>query len=158
MKTTFTAIDPNGTAHTRTSETRIYTHTVVGLPSLQRAILYTISKENRKSFVDSYPHFAAYLDGTSRWLKKHDWETDAKYDGRVAYEIARSEKELNGATCADEYGQMKIDAKLANLRKLEAEGYYNKYQNMGWCGRADLAAKLAAKKTSLICITVLEVK
>lgn len=157
--TKFTAIDPNGVIHTRTSKTRIYSHTVVGLPSMQASVLYAMSKQNRKLFADNYAYHAAMVGGTSRWLAKNNWETVEAHSARVALDKAKSAKELNGTTSAADYAQMKVEGMLAAIRKQEAEGYFNKYQNFGWCGRYDLAHRLATTKSEKwLDVTILEAK
>lgn len=138
----FTAIDPAGKTHTRTSKTRTYTHTVVGLPNATRTVLMAQSLEMRKAHRSNFKYHAAYADGTSQWLTRNSWETEISHLSRTQQEIASSVAELNGCDNAEDYVNMKIVEAHRGIREAMAQGYYDTYQNLGWCGRADLAAKL----------------
>lgn len=156
---TFTAIDPNGKTHTRTSKTRTYTHTVVGLPSSTKATLAAMSPEARKLHRSNFKYHMAFVDGTSTWLAKKDWEGDAQHKVRVEVEIEHAAIELDGCETAQDYENMKIVQAHRGIREAMARGYYDTYQNLGWCGRADLAAKLktTSENRGWVNVTILQI-
>lgn len=156
---TFTAIDPNGKTHTRTSKTRTYTHTVVGLPSSTKATLAAMSPEARKMHRSNFKYHMAFVDGTSQWLRRNTFETEVQYLERAAMEIERSAVELDGCETAQDYVNMKIVQAHRGIREAMARGYYDTYQNLGWCGRADLAAKLktTSENRGWVNVTILQI-
>jgi len=156
----FTAIDPAGLTHTRNSKDRTYTHTVVGLPSSVKDTLAAMSPGMRKLHRDNFKYHAAFADGTSKWLERSVWESDVQYMTRTQQEIARSKDALQGCETAQEYENMLVDADLARIKNMMADGYYNTYQNLGWCGRHDLAGKLktTSENKGWIGVTILEAK
>ena len=157
--TTFTAIDPAGKTHTRTSKTRTYTHTVVGLPSSTKATLAAMSPETRAYHRSNFKYHMAFVDGTSQWLRRNTFETEVQYLERAAMEIERSAVELDGCDNAEDYVNMKIVQAHRGIREAMARGYYDTYQNLGWCGRADLAAKLktTSENRGWVNVTILQI-
>lgn len=156
----FIAIDPAGLTHTRNSKDRTYTHTVVGLPSSVKTTLNAMSKEMRKLHRSAFKYHAAFADGTSKWLERKVWETEVQYLTRTQQEIAAAKDELKGCDNAEDYANMKVDAALARIKQLMVDGYYSTYQNLGWCGRHDLAGKLktSSENKGWIGVTILEAK
>ena len=156
---TFTAIDPNGKTHTRTSKTRTYTHTVVGLPSSTKATLAAMSPEARKLHRSNFKYRMAFVDGTSTWLARNTYETEVQYLKRTQRDKERSAVELEGCDNAEDYVNMKIVQDHRGIRDAMARGYYDTYQNLGWCGRADLAAKLktTSENRGWVNVTVLQI-
>lgn len=153
----FTAVDPNGTVHTRNSKTRTYTHTVVALPSSLASTMAAMSTAARKMHRSNFKYHMAFVDGTSQWLQRNTFETEVQYLERSAMEIERSAVELEGCDNAEDYVNMKIVQAYRGIREAMARGYYDTYQNLGWCGRADLAAKLKAtsEARSWVSVTIL---
>ena len=157
--TTFTAIDPNGKTHTRTSKTRTYTHTVVGLPSSTKATLAAMSPEMKAYHRSEFKFRMGFLDGTSKWLTKRDWESEEQYLERSQRDREKAAIELDGCETAQDYENMKIVQAHRRIREKMAAGYYDTYQNFGWCGRPDLAAKLKARMEGLgyLNVTILQI-
>jgi hypothetical protein len=133
----FTAIDPAGKAHTRTSKTRTYTHTVVGRPSWMAAVKMVSSRDARATHCSNFKYHKALADGTSQWLEG-DNETQRSFRIKGAQEL------VSGCNTGQDYSDKLVKEALARIEKKLEQGYYEKYQNLGWCGRADLAAKLKA--------------
>ncbi len=156
--TKFTAIDPAGKTHTRTSKERIYTHTVVALPSAPRAVLNVTSKEARAMHRQNFAYYREMADGTSRFLERKSWETEAQQAERKANGIENGIKALDGCTNAQEFENMMVSRELARIQKQREEGYYDTYHNMGWCGRLDLAQKLktTSENRNWIEVTILK--
>jgi hypothetical protein len=156
---TFTAVDPEGRVHTRTTQSRAYTHTVVALPNEAKTIAWVTSKEQRLQDENNFAHYAAYLDGTSEFLPRNLWEhDDAKFEARVKKGIANAVERLAGASTAQEYADMRMKAVLERIADMKSNGFYDTYQSYGWCGRLDLAHKLKAKLEgqSWLRVTILE--
>lgn len=143
-RTTFLATDANGTVHKRVSQDRTYTHTVVFQRSKEQAIrnAHEGVKQDRKNVqyiagqaamtVDAY-----IADGKSRYPSLSD---DGYWANQHAGHVARAAK-FRGDVEAE------VQARLADaLAKIEAADW-SVWYNAGWCGRYDLALKLAAKYT-----------
>ena len=156
---TFTAIDPNGKTHTRTSKTRTYTHTVVGLLSSTKATLAAMSPEARKLHRSNFKYHMAFVDGTSQWPSRNTFETELAHLERTQRDKERSAVELDGCDNAEDYVNMKIVQAHRGIREAVARGYYDTYQNLGWCGRADLAAKLktTSENRGWVNVTILQI-
>ena len=159
--TKFTAIDPAGKTHTRTSKTRTYTHTVFALPSSVTAVLWANSKEARKRHRENFAYYTEMTSGTSSFLDKRFYETAEQNAERRASAMENAVKTLDGCQNANEYEAKMVLRDLQGIQKRRAEGYYDTYQNMGWCGRADLAQKLKTttenRNHAWVNVTVVEV-
>lgn len=143
--TKFTATDPNGTVHTRTSKNRIYTHTVVYQRSKAAAI------ESAKAMHKQHLETGRYLldciaNGKHLSLMKFGhYANDA---GRHARDVEDAKRSLRGLTTPEGYAAwMVADA----LEKIEASDW-SQYWNAGWCGRLELAQKLAASTNGVILV------
>jgi len=122
-KTVFTATDAAGFVHIRKTE-RSYSHTVVYLPSYDRDMAH--ADRNIKEDGSNWRFYADRVaTGATRFL------TNAE---ERAAEYASEAQAIAGERAK----------RVAFVRKREADGYYDKWQNAGWCGRPDLAAKLLA--------------
>lgn len=130
--TKYFAIDPRGNGFTRNSK-RTYTHMVCARPSYQHALSGAMRTwaVDRKDFdyyiqqIEMGPHGYATLERIEEFKK-----IVAAHADRNAYALE------------------KAHARKERVEELEAEGYYREYQDMGWCGRPDLAEKLATKISS----------
>lgn len=138
----FTAIDPAGKTHKRNSKERVYTHTVVALPSAARHTLLAMSKEARAMHRRNFAYYSEQADGTSHFLNRNSWETEEQNADRRKRAMESAVKTLNGCTTAEAFEGMLVQRDVDHVHRQIVEGYYDTYQNMGWCGRADLAAKL----------------
>ena len=143
--TKFTAIDPAGKTHTRTSKTRTYTHTVFALPSSVTAVLWANSKEARKMHRENFAYYSEMASGKSSFLDKRSYETAEQNADRRANAMENAVKTLGGCKSAQDYEYMMVARDLDGIQKQRIAGYYDTYQNMGWCGRADLAQKLKTR-------------
>lgn len=158
--TKFTAVDPAGLTHTRNSKDRTYTHTVVGLPSSVKHTLAATSPEMRKLHRDNFVYHLNMANGTSKWLDRKLWETEVSHITRTKQEIARSKDALQGCETAQEYEAMLVDEALARIKQGMTDGFYATYQNLGWCGRLDLAQSLktTSENRGWVGVTILEAK
>lgn len=148
-KIKYRAIDPDGTVHARSSA-RVYTHTVVA--RLDQAYARTLAKtEGFKASIKQYELHADYA--SKGW-------TPAKW---MSPEIADRHKQ-EGFACGGQFiAKHGPDARAyaekvyqAEVVRIDAD---TAYHNFGWCGRPDLAAKLADKYRSDPCyrdVTILQ--
>lgn len=151
MTNKYLATGPNGETFTRTSKSRAYTHTVVGRVSLEGA--RASARRQVANDVKSYnEHVIWARDGytPAAWMNKPDYKADSGFatiaDRHRAEGKASSQAWLAGkADTAEGYAADKLAATLAAIDAKAAEGFYDRFTvNFGWCGRPDLAAKLAA--------------
>jgi hypothetical protein len=133
-------IDANGKKHTRNTH-RTYTH----------AVLYRDSKEAAIRLANVRPHWHkenfwyhhAFLDGTSKWLERAPHEKDdAQFKRRVEQDIERARHFLRGCTTPDQLWSVNLADALASIERTD----FTAWAVEGWCGRHDLAVKLAHKK------------
>ena len=143
MSNKFTAVDPAGIVHKRTSQNRVYSHTVVGRRSFN-ANLKAAQEGHIPTERSNFKFYMAYVNGTSEYLAKKSWENEEQHKRRVDDEVARAVSALAGTTTFEQYRAMLRENAIARVMKAQREGQYDKYVNLGWCGRLDLAQKLAS--------------
>jgi hypothetical protein len=137
-----TATDRTGTVHTRNSANRVYTHTVVARPCYKSALEVAVSPGHQDE--SNFAYYAAYLDGTSRFLVKPAYRSEEAHAEQCEKDIARAREKIGEAKTVAEYVAMKRQARLAAVEEARVAGGYEIFGNLGWCGRLDLAQKLAA--------------
>lgn len=151
-KTYYEAIDPAGRVHKRSTDRRTYTHTVVFLPSYTADMAradkdYPVDGDNHDFHVKMVQWGGVYKG------ERRPWHTDEQIAADLAkYQALAAEYPSREAAIA---GKRAERVAFVNARK--DAGYYAIYQNAGWCGRLDLAQKLAAKTPGLS-VTILEAK
>lgn len=159
-KIIYTATDSSGQVHTRKSE-RTYTHTVVARRSFDRAM--QLADMNWASDRDNFAYFAKIAAGNDpyparNWLRgdnvhpswavtpekiaAHQVEVDAENAKRLADAIERT-----AGHTVDSYVAAKRAERVAGILRKRAEGYYDVFVNLGWCGRRDLAEKLVRSQS-----------
>lgn len=158
-KNIFIAIDPAGVEHKRNASGsgRQYTHTVVAQRSIDADIAYAEGRSWEKTERSNYAYYLKIAEGndpyprqTYRSAERGDTpeqiaEERAAVDAENAKSIADAQARLGGINSAEEYiAAQRIDM-LLKIAKNRDEGVYERWNNMGWCGRLDLAQKLAAK-------------
>lgn len=140
-KTSYFVVDPNGATHTRNSA-RVYTHAVVYQRSKANAIDWAMSSQQRAQDMKNAQY---YLDciavGYHENLMGFDhYRNDKK---RQAQDVAEAVEKLAGAKSAGQYADaLRADA----LARIEATDY-SLWFVAGWCGRFDLAQRLASQHT-----------
>lgn len=154
--TTFLATDPNGIVHKRTSQNRQYTHTVVALRSKALALAAAVSKDAHRNRVANFQFHREYLDGTSRFLERRTWQTEQQHQEQMATDIQRAREELQGDMDVNDYVARKQREALEDVEKADLAGQFTRYENLGWCGRFDLAQKLASSSGNWLDVTILE--
>jgi len=137
MPNKFTAIDPQGTVHKRTSQNRSYAFTVVvlsGAAMLERARpdAAKIKQQNDASW-DRIENEAKGI-----FPKSEQWRGEKALAGWQAFSIEWMQTHTREGELAEA---------IANAEKRYAArvagGADLRYHNVGWCSRRDLAEKLA---------------
>lgn len=137
--TKFRATDAAGRIHTRTTK-RTYTHTVVFLPCYAA----DLAKASQPRQVDGDNwEFAGQMvawGGVFNGVRK-PYHTDEQ----VSKELASNQErvaQFPDRAAAIEGNRLR---RIEDVEARKAAGYYETWQNAGWCGRLDLAQKLAAQ-------------
>jgi len=155
-KAIFTATDAAGQTHKRTSESRIYTHTVVFLPDF--AADMALADKDYKQDGSNFAYYCELAAGThehvTHVIPRSGYH--ASYSDEQVAKFQEAQREQNAKGIADakavteghtreSYVAARRAKRVAAVNEGNAAGYYAKWQNAGWCGRYDLAQKLAAK-------------
>jgi hypothetical protein len=131
--TKFKATDRNGKVHTRSSINRTYTHMVVSRPKVRE---FTVNKVNWENFW----YHMAFIEGTSKWLRKKPWESNEQYQKRSVDDVERSKRALGDARTFEAY----VDKLRGQHEAWAASVKVDAFASEGWCSRLDLAQKLAS--------------
>jgi hypothetical protein len=141
-KTAYIATDAAGIKHTRNSD-RVYTHTVVIKGGYERDLraandmAYAAKEAN-----DLWAQVGKGLEGyVANGLRKHAILGRDYFVKRFAEDSAIVAQFGTAAAYIDS----KRAAHVARVEAEKAAGRFEKWGNIGWCGRLDLAQKLAAK-------------
>lgn len=161
-KTTFLATAPDGSIHTRTSENRRYTHTVVARRNYADALAHADRLIDADG--DNFRFWSAIIAAggyyARRKLPRPARYTEEQFAAHEAKEVADAKERIGGAPTETIYKVMKRDQRLADLAERKANGAFEVYFNCGWCGRLDLAQKLAASEQAkgYLDVTILEAR
>lgn len=150
-KTVYTAIDPNGVEHKRTTSDRTYTHTVVAQRSKAAAMVGATAIGWAKTDRSNFEYYVQIASGNDPYPARNYMTSDrftaeqiaghqAVVDADNAKRVAEAKATTDGVALADY-----LAAKLAERFARVEAGDYVSYVNHGWCGRHDLALKLASK-------------
>ncbi|MGM1131811.1 hypothetical protein ACSUPJ_17360 [Serratia marcescens] len=140
-KTKYFAIDANGARHTRTTA-RTYTHMVVVLVNLESGREAARSEHNRKAHAKNYAFYCEEANTPPS-------PTIIEPAGRRAFY-----NRVAAMTCEQYVGE-RINEELAAFDARGGE-FANDWADFGWCGRLDLAQKLAAKWAHMGKVEILE--
>lgn len=127
-KTHYKATDRNGTVHTRSTESRAYTHVVLSRPSEAgyRAMAVSFTKQDAQNF-------AYYLGELGPSPKYH----------HDAAQLERIREQLMGCTDLESYRAAYIAKHLELHEKAVAAGRFEQFNAEGWCGSHELARRKA---------------
>jgi hypothetical protein len=142
-KHTYRVMLPDGSEITRTTE-RTYTHVVVYTESLEKRLAHARSPEWRKMEVKNHAYeakIAKHGDGTGT---AYGLPVEGEYDYKPA---ARAKAIEQAKAFIAKYPTVEayIAEKLADREAYARRAADGSWCLAGWCGRADLAQKLAAK-------------
>ena len=139
---TFLATMPDGQVAKRTSRTRTYEYMVAIRLSYKEALMS--AKQLRDTDISNFQYCRRESDAATAKYNpsKASWrvgETDEEY-------FAKNATEIEDCKTGADYQRKLIKKRIAEVEKAKAAGYYDKWGSAGWCGRLDLAQKLAAKE------------
>jgi len=155
--TKYLAIDSLGAEHTRSSQ-RVYTHTVVVMydydVAINRVTTHHATKEaiasQQRNFDyevsiatgnDPHPEYD-YVQVDGKWQRVYNDATAA----RQAIRAAKSSAEIEGGFEA--YRARILAKELERVEERKEHGAFTTWGSVGFCGRLDLAQKLAAQCVS----------
>jgi hypothetical protein len=152
-RTTFTAIDPNGVEHVRTSDRRNYSHTVVAQYNKADHMNRAVDPNWAKTDGSNWDYHAKIANGNDPYPSKcYLGNHPDKYSAeQIAEEVvtvaATNAKRVEDAKTFVSITREEHIAKMLadRIAAVEAKDY-NGWHNLGWCGRRDLADKLASGK------------
>jgi hypothetical protein len=167
-KINYTATDANGIVHKRSTKARSYTHTVVVKRSYEADIAAACEKHWTKSDISNFAYYRAIAEDRSphypstRWCAKYPdkWtpaeiaEEDARLTLSDAVQKAKAITATEGHS-VDSYVAFQKAQRIARVDARKAAGYYDQWESVGWCGRLDLALKLAGSQKNVAATDVL---
>lgn len=151
-KTTYTATDANGTVHTRTTN-RTYTNTVVYQAdkdvAVKRAHEWVI--RDRKD-AEYYQNEVA--QGEEAYIKTKLITYERLGRDYFARQFAENVALANKIGNPVDYAARRLAERLAEIEATD----WTVWHNAGWCGRRDLAVKLANEQKQVAAVAILEAK
>ena len=132
-KTTYIATAPDGTIGKRTTENRIYTHAVIGRHSYEKDLAGAHDKGSQKADGQNWDYHMALAAGTHEHCKFQHLDDDAHRAEWAAFAAAFPTRAG--------YIETQHAARVARVQDRKAEGYYEVWHTLTWCGRLDLAQK-----------------
>lgn len=149
-KTSYLVTAPNGQTFSRTTASRAYTHTVIAKLSHAHALENAKSTGWARTDRSNFNYYQGIIKNGGQGFYRHSAMTDEQYAARCVAEKAHAEEATRGLALgqADEFVAILREERIARVAEHLAEGYYDIYHNLGWCGRLDLAQKLANKNSS----------
>lgn len=155
-KTVYTATDANGTIHTRKSD-RGYSHTVVFRSVKSEKLANAVDKGWRNLDANNYKFELSIANGSHVLyvtpVGSYHSSRDAAYiaadqkaqNDRNAERVAKAEAFIAANPDKAAYLEAEELKRIASAENAD----YTTWFNAGWCGRLDLAQKLAAKYTDV---------
>lgn len=146
----FHAVDPRGVVHTRTSKTKVYSHTVVeklGRVYAAVALAHSLA-DMKKQAPKDYAFYQSMVDRSWHYVGgkvggelRFPTITD---EASMAKESAEYADRLAGRSL-EQFVEDKLQAVRDHYDAQIDKGFYDCWHNKGWCSRLDLAQKLAAQ-------------
>lgn len=157
-KITYTATDAAGIVHKRTTATRAYSHTVVVKGGYETHLTYASHKDWAKGDSSNFAYYTAIAEGRSRhfpstryraqdpkrWTAVEIAEEEATCAKRDADAHREAVRKIDGHTLESYVNTQRL-ARIRAIEEKKAAGGYDVWNNVGWCGRLDLAHGLATK-------------
>lgn len=143
-KTTYIVTAPNGSVFTRKSE-RVYTHAVLVQPCYEEQVksadtVWEVDKSNFR-----YSQKIVESNGTLHARQVYREEQRAEVERANAERLEKSRAEVETFKTADAYAADCRARRVAAINERKKAGGFDVWIVEGFCGRPDLAAKLAAK-------------
>jgi hypothetical protein len=149
----FSAVDPAGEIHRRNSKTRDYLFTVVAQPSFEDAMVR--ARQAHQGDVIEYKALQKILAagvGASKYPGQA-WATSLLI---TQEEFDRAVTKVGGVSL-EQYRYAQQGERINAVIEREQQGYYRRWKNLGWCGRRDLADKLAASYRGAACYAAVQI-
>lgn len=154
--TTFLATDPAGRTHKRTSQNRTYAATVVVRKGRELAEADFARREptHRRHDADNYAFGKSLstVEGLTAWYHRNNFQSLLP-NRDLAAEAAKYAASLRGCGTAEEYVEQRAAERRARFEATDHEAFIN----VGWCGRSDLAQKLASQQKGYAEVVILGV-
>lgn len=132
------AIDPAGATHKRNSAKRVYTHTVVARCNIETGREFAFEGKLDLE-AKNYKFHAAMAAGTHDLARMRPYEDPEQHERR----LQRDRHLIAKFPTLEAYLEEVRAERIRRFEHAVAEGYYEKWFNMGWCGRYELAQRLA---------------
>lgn len=146
MTNYFYVVDPQGKVHTRSSMGRTYTHTVVVRPGRAKVDRYFAKVEpTAQAAGESYDRTVDESKGI--FPNREQWRGPKALQGWQDFAIKYLAEDAVYSRGRDAVIEKARAHALKIAQDYEASGSWDRYANAGWCGRPDLAQKLAAQQT-----------
>lgn len=140
-----TATTPDGKTITRNSKTRTYTHAVVRKGGYLAHIEAAKADGHRKVDASNYRYYCQIASGNDPYPAKNyagDAAGQAKADAENCKRKADAIGRTHGLTM-EEYIAAEQKRRIARVEETRANGGFDVWYCLGWCGRPDLAVNLA---------------
>ncbi len=124
-KTKFTALLDGQVIGTRTSDSRDYTHVIVGQRDIEAARRHAYGYQATKTDASNFRHYMSILDGTSEFLVKASWRTDAEHTAHCASMVESTERSLGGARTLEDYIAVLRNRAIASFEKAAQGGAFD---------------------------------
>lgn len=156
--TKYLAIDSLGAEHVRSSQ-RVYTHTVVVMwdydAAINHATTYHASKEALARHTSAFDYEVSIATGNDPHPEYDYVQIDGKWQrvyndataARQAIRAAKSSAEIEGGL--EGFRARRLAKDLASIESRKERGDFSTWGSVGFCGRLDLAQKLAAQYVAL---------
>jgi len=135
MPNKHTAILPDGSVATRTSQNRVYTHCVAVRMDFEYAYEQAAKYGNWEVHKRNWEYFKREADPATA---RH-----RNLGGKTSENLAEQDR-IAGLTLTQYRAELTGQA-IEEVLKAKDEGFYEKWQVVGWNGRLDLAQKLASQ-------------
>lgn len=150
MAATFLATDPAGKTHKRTSQNRTYAATVVVREGTANAERKFEAGEGWRRDHDAknfaYAAARTTAEAVTADLLRRNHKVLADDADYVARRVAENVAFVEGFATVEEYVEKQAAKRRAKFEAEKAAGSYERWLNAGWCGRPDLALKLASQQ------------
>src|ERR1043165_8541508 len=145
MTNHFYAIDPQGNAHTRNSKGRVYAYTVVVRPGRDAVNRY-LANIAKKAVAAGESYDRTVDESKGIFPQRELWRGQKALQSWTDFAIEYL------ATGPYSVGREAVVDKARSDAQQQAQDYergmaWDRYHNVGWCSRRDLAEKLAAQQT-----------
>jgi hypothetical protein len=132
------ATGPNGEKFKRVSASRRYSHCIIGRPSYAEALRRALDAQTNRNDLSYWEFMQKRADGTYQ------------FDSYISQSIrdramAEGKQFIAENPDRDAYARQLQEEREARVKKAKDEGFYDRFEAIGWASRLDLAQKAAAQ-------------